>query len=287
MLTITTELPWVWAGMAILAFSTIAAIMSMSPKYGVASEGVTRQPAGSPWEKTVLLSLLAGLVVLGIAIGIRWVRVGHAPYVDMFEILVSQTWSMALFYLFIYWRLPKLRGAAVIVFPAIWMMGSWALIVDPADSVVPATYYNNWKWAHIILGKIFLAASMVALGIAGVMLLRRIRRLAPAFSRMPSDDTLDRVAWRFVMLGLIFDSLMLIAGAVWAQDAWGRYWSWDDLETSSFLTWLAMAAGLHIRLTYRVPAWLSAWMIILIYVIAFGTYFGMPYGSQALHKGVV
>lgn len=286
MQTVTSELPWVWVGMAILAFSTIAVIMSMAPRHGGGGDGSVVRSAGAGWERTVLITLLASLVVLGMAIGIRWVRVGHAPYVDMFEILVSQTWSLALFYFFVYWRMPKLRGSAVIIFPALWMLGSWALVLDPVDSAVPATYYNNWKWAHIILGKIFLASSMVALGLAGVVLLRRTG-MAPIFKRMPADDALDRIAWRFVMLGLIFDSLMLIAGAVWAQDAWGRYWAWDDLETSSFLTWLAMAAGLHVRLTYRIPLWISAWLIILIYVIAFGTYFGMPYASPALHKGVV
>jgi len=80
---------------------------------------------------------------------------------------------------------------------------------------------------------------------------------------------------------------MLIAGAVWAQDAWGRYWEWDALETSAFLTWLFLAIGLHLRVNYRVPPWLSGLMIVGIFIMAFATYFGAPYVSPAAHKGMI
>ena len=102
-----------------------------------------------------------------------------------------------------------------------------------------------------------------------------------------SDDALDQMAWRFMMLALLFDSLMLIAGAVWAQDAWGRYWSWDALETSSFMTWLSIGAGIHARLTYKIPVRVGALAILAIFGLAFMTYFGTPYYSEAAHKGVI
>ena len=104
---------------------------------------------------------------------------------------------------------------------------------------------------------------------------------------MPSDVVVDKMAWRLMMLALVFDSLMLIAGAVWAQDAWGRYWAWDALETSAFLTWLFLAIGLHVRLSYKVAPWVSGIIIIGIFIMAFSTYFGAPYISPAAHKGVV
>ena len=90
-----------------------------------------------------------------------------------------------------------------------------------------------------------------------------------------------------MLLALIFDSLMLIAGAVWAQDAWGRYWAWDGLETSSFLNWLFLGAAIHARLTYRIPIQVGAIAILGIFVFAFVTYFGTPFLSEAAHKGVI
>jgi ABC-type transport system involved in cytochrome c biogenesis permease subunit len=80
---------------------------------------------------------------------------------------------------------------------------------------------------------------------------------------------------------------MLIAGAVWAQDAWGRYWAWDSLETSAFLTWIFLAIGLHIRLTYKIKPWVSGAIIIGVFIMAFSTYFGIPYLSPSAHKGMV
>ena len=74
---------------------------------------------------------------------------------------------------------------------------------------------------------------------------------------------------------------------IWAQDAWGRYWKWDALETSSFLTWLAMGASIHARIAYRIPIRVGAVAIILIFVIAFLTYFSTPFISEAAHKGVI
>ncbi|HFQ91450.1 MAG TPA: hypothetical protein ENK29_01080, partial [Chromatiales bacterium] len=73
----------------------------------------------------------------------------------------------------------------------------------------------------------------------------------------------------------------------WAQDAWGRYWAWDALETSSFLNWLMLGAAIHARLTYRIPVHVGAIAIIAIFVFAFFTYFGTPFYSEAAHKGVI
>lgn len=279
------ELPWLWAALAAYAVATIAAVLTVAPRYSGAVKNVIAQSQRSR-EQVVLGFLALGVVLLTIMLAVRWQRLGHGPFVELFELLASQLWSLGIFYLLVYWRMPQLRGTAVIVFPAMWILGSWVLTLDPAGGFYPATYYNNWKWAHVGLGKIFLAACLVGVGLAGVILLRRTR-LARLFTGMPSDEVLDRVAWRFMMVALIFDSLMLIAGAVWAQDAWGRYWDWDELETSSFINWLVLGASIHLRLTYRIPLAVGAWMIIGIFVFAFMTYFGMPYISPAAHKGVI
>lgn len=274
------ELPWLWAGLAAYAVATITAILTVQPRHGGSQ---VKQHA----ESVVLYSLLVGVVLLMFAIGARWERIGHGPWINLFELLMSQLWSLGLVFAIAYWRIPALRPTAVIALPLMWVLGSWVLILEPETSHFPATYYNSWKWAHVGLGKVFLGLLLSAVGIAGVLLLRYWHKTARLFEAMPDSAWLDRLAWRFMMLALVFDSLMLIAGAVWAQDAWGRYWDWDSLETSSFVTWLGIAVGLHLRLTYRVPSWASALMIIGVFVLAFTTYFGVPYLSPAAHKGVV
>jgi len=139
----------------------------------------------------------------------------------------------------------------------------------------------------VILGKVFLGCALVATAVAGVLLARRTARGQRWFQRMPGDALLDALAWRFMLAALVFETLMLIAGAVWAQDAWGRYWAWDPLETWAFVTWLALAAAVHARLTWRVVPRQGALMIVAVFLIAFVTFFGIPFVSVAPHKGAV
>lgn len=277
------ELPWLWAGLACYALATFAAFRSVRVAH-VSPAGAT---AVRGQENTVLTLLIVGVALLTISLAERWVRIGHGPFVNLFELLVSQLFSLGLVFLVAYWRFPVLRPTAVIVLPILWVLGLWVLILEPAAVPNPPTYFNNWKWAHVGFGKFFLAFSLIGTGFAGVILLRRFERCRRFLRVLPDDDVLDNHAWRFMLLALVFDSLMLIAGAVWAQDAWGRYWAWDPLETSAFINWLALGLALHVRLTYRVPTRWSAAVIVGLFVFAFFTYFGAPFYSEAAHKGVV
>lgn len=280
---VVTELPWMWAGLLAYALATAIAFHSV---WQLSAEGLGVAMPSRSSERWTLLFIVAGVLLLTIALGVRWDRLGHGPFVNLYELLMSQLFSLGLIYAIVYWRVPSLRSSAVVVLPLIWILGAWILFLEPVDSRFPPTYHNNWLWAHVGFGKIFLSFCLVAAGLAGVILLRAIPRFGRAFSHM-SDAALDQLAWRFMMLALVFDSLMLIAGAVWAQDAWGRYWSWDTLETSSFITWLSIGAGIHARLSFKFPIRVGALVILAIFGLAFMTYFGAPFYSEAAHKGVI
>ncbi len=88
-------------------------------------------------------------------------------------------------------------------------------------------------------------------------------------------------------LGFIFETLMLIAGAIWAQNAWGRYWSWDPLETWSFITWVVLAFALHLRATLKPAPRRGAVLILTVFVLAFLTFFGVPFISKVPHQGAI
>jgi len=277
-----TELPWLWSGLASYAVATALAFYGVRV---VVNHGV-QATATRMNEQLVLWLIVAGVLLLAIALGVRWERLGHGPFVNLYELLTSQLFSLGLIYAIVYWRVPSLRSSAVVVMPLMWMLGTWVLILEPADSRFPPTYNNNWLWAHVGFGKVFLSFCLVGAGLAGVILLRAIPACKRWFAHM-TDEALDQLAWRFMMLALVFDSLMLIAGAVWAQDAWGRYWQWDALETSSFMTWLSIGAAIHARVSYNIPIRIGALVILAIFGLAFMTYFGTPYYSEAAHKGVI
>ena len=276
------ELPWLWAGLSAYAVATILAIRSVR----VMANNEAASPPVRSNERWLLMALVIGVLLLATSLGVRWDRLGHGPFINLFELLISQLFSLGLIFALAYWRAPAIRASAVVVMPLIWVLGVWVLALSPADSHFPPTYNNNWLWAHVGFGKIFLSFCLIAGGLAGIILLRASPRFSHWFAHM-SDVALDQMAWRFMMLALVFDSLMLIAGAVWAQDAWGRYWSWDALETSAFMTWLSIGAAIHVRLTYKIPLRIAAFVIMFILALAFVTYFGTPFYSEAAHKGVV
>jgi len=232
-----------------------------------------------------LALVAAALILHGVAILLRWQRLDHGPYVNLFEILSSNIWSLHLAVLAACLFIARIRPMLATVLPILQVLVLWLLVAEPTEGEAPVTYATVWLAVHVWLGKIFFGCVVVAVGLSLVVLLRH--RSPSAFLRLPSSASLDELAYRFVIVGFIFESLMLLAGAIWAQDAWGRYWAWDPLETWAFITWLAVAAYLHMRSTWRPSPSVGAVAIIVVFVLAFSTFFGMPFVSTAPHKGAV
>ncbi len=281
---IATEQPWLWGGMAAYAFATGIAFWGALRRQKELKNGLV---ATHSHENIELAALVTGVVLLFVCLTLRWLRIDHGPFVNLYELLISQLFSLGLIYSLVYWRWPSIRPVSLMVLPVIWVLGSWVLTLEPTAHAFPPTYYNPWLWAHVGSGKIFLGILLVATGLAGVLLIRNTNIFRNIFHTMPESQVLEALAWRFMVLALIFDSLMLVFGAVWAQDAWGRFWKWDALETSAFLTWLAIGIAIHIRLSYRMPRKIGAIFIIAIFCLAFATYFSTPFVSEAAHKGVI
>ena len=274
----TTDHWWLYAGAVLLALSAVLAWRRLA-----------WSPAAGRSVNRALSPSLVDLALLALAIGIalRWLRIGHGPFLSLFEILASSLLSLGLVWRVASLRVPVLRDSAAVVLSLLSVIGAWLLVADPSDTHLPATYEMPVLWFHVLLGKVFLGCALVATGLAGVLLARGSTHGARWFKHMRSDVVLDALAWRFMLAALVFESLMLIAGAVWAQDAWGRYWAWDPLETWAFVTWLALVAALHARITWRVVPRRGALLIVAVFVIAFLTFFGVPFVSLAPHKGAV
>ncbi len=238
-------------------------------------------------ERIILAVIVIGLAAHAASLGLRWGRLGHGPFITMFEILSSNVWSLLLIYGLAYWRVPAVRPAAVVVMPVLFLMMAWLLVTNPTAGHFPPTYHTVWLYVHMLLGKVFLGAVLVAVGIAGLILLRHTGRGAARLAELPDDLRLENLAVRFMMVGFIFETLMLVAGAIWAQDAWGRFWAWDPLETWAFATWLTLAFFIHLRVTVRLSPQHSALLIMAVFVLAFLTFFGVPFVSTAPHKGAV
>lgn len=238
-------------------------------------------------DRSVLALMVVGLLLHTASLAMRWERLGHGPFVSMFEILSSNVWSLMLVFVAAYWRLPAVRPMAALVMPILFIMMGWLMTVSPGETRLPPTYHTVWLFIHIGFAKVFMGFTLVAVGISGIILSRSTTIGGEKFQRMPANERLSELAFRCLAIGFVFETLMLIAGAIWAQDAWGRYWDWDPLETWSFITWLLVGLSLHARLTFRISPHQGAWMIIAVFITAFLTFFGVPFITQSAHKGAV
>lgn len=225
------------------------------------------------------------IVFLFAAIAIRWVRENQGPFLTLYDVLLSNLFSVAMVYIGACLRLPSLRSSATIVLPFLTILGLWSLTAPAAAIPLPPTFDNYWLWLHVISGKIFFGLCVSATAVSILLLAREARKPKGTCAGATLDD---RPVWQLMSMAFICDSFMLISGAVWAQSAWGRYWAWDPLETWALLTWLVLALVLHARVTFkRLPA---SWFLLgtlLVFTLAFLTFLGVPFVSIAPHKGVM
>jgi cytochrome c-type biogenesis protein CcsB len=133
------------------------------------------------------------------------------------------------------------------------------------------------------------ALASVSLGSGGTAVLQRNQVAPPETSslspqRLTLADTLDNISYRMIGLGFPLLTIGIIAGAVWANEAWGAYWSWDPKETWALITWLVFAAYLHARITKgwqgRKPAILAATGFVVVWVC----YLGVNILGKGLHS---
>ena len=225
--------------------------------------------------------LSAVLALLTVAVAGRWLRESQGPFLTLYDVLLSNLFSLTLVYLVAAGLVPALRTSSAIVVAFLGVLGTWSLTVSAEAVPLPATFDNPWLWLHVTAGKLFLGLCLPAAATALWLLARR----KPAAA---SGGELDAAVWLTLSLAFVCHSFMLIAGAIWAHSAWGRYWAWDSLETWTFITWLCIALLLHARVTFRRMPVSYGWSaVVAIFGLAILTFLGVPFLSVAPHKGVM
>jgi cytochrome c-type biogenesis protein CcsB len=221
--------------------------------------------------------LLAGVVTRGIS-------AGRVPWGNMYEFSITGALAFTGAYLAAL-RKYDLRWLGVLVsISALLTLGTAiTLLYVPSAPLVPALK-SPWLVIHvstaIISGGVFLLANVIS---AAYIYLDNMENKGPRkvwADRLPSLEVLDQLSYRLVAFVFPLWTFSVIAGAIWAESAWGRYWGWDPKETWAFITWVAYAAYLHARVTVgwrgRRAAWLcllagSTFLFNYVYVNVWGT----------------
>jgi len=105
-----------------------------------------------------------------------------------------------------------------------------------------------------------------------------------AVPHLPPSATLDNLAYRVTAFAFPFFTFGIMAGAIWAEEAWGRYWGWDPKETGSFFTWVLYAAYLHARSTHGWRGRRAAWIGVIAFVALMVTYYAVNLWVVGLHS---
>lgn len=226
------------------------------------------------------LLMVSAVGTLTLYIILRWIEAERAPFSNMFESLVLFAWTMMAVFLFLRARikLPILGAATALL--AVLTLAYAATYGADIKPLVPALQ-SNWLTVHVF-------SCFLGYGGFAISFLASITYLvAVQAGRFVSDETtgsLEVVTAKTVSFGFLFLTIGIITGAVWANSAWGTYWSWDPKETWSLITWLIYAAYLHCRYMKGWRGRRAAWMSIAGFLSVLFTYFGVNFFLSGLHS---
>jgi len=209
-------------------------------------------------------------VFLSAALVARAVATGHGPFANMFEFSLAFSWGAVALFLYFEFRY-QMRTLALFVLPvALGLLVYATTVPRDIEPLVPALQNNLLLSTHVAVAVLAYGAFTVAFAAAVLYLIQHHDRIR----WLPPRAKLDEIGYRAVLVGFPMLALVIILGAVWAEIAWGTYWSWDPKETASLATWLIYGGYLHARVMRGWRGQRSALLLIGGFGATLLTYYG-------------
>ncbi|MGC9016753.1 MAG: c-type cytochrome biogenesis protein CcsB [Caldimicrobium sp.] len=241
------------------------------------------------WEKGAFLGSLigwGGFFTNLYGFILRWIQThqtgfGYIPLSNLYESLVFFGLCMAGIYLF--WELKltkKVIGSLVFILASLIMAYASFATDSSIKPLIPALK-SNWLIAHVITCFLGYAAFGVAF-VVGVFYLLSGNPSVQKY--LPEKSLMDNFMYKTILFGFFWLTIGIITGAIWADQAWGNYWSWDPKETWSLITWFIYAGAIHARIIRGWQGKKIAWLSILGFAAVMFTYFGVNFLLSGLHS---
>ena len=252
-----------------------------SPSEAASGPSLAQRPAIRP--RYVWARIGTSLTVLGFLFHVgadvtRGIAAGRVPWSNMYEFALTGTMLIVAVYLVVLFRYDLrflgsfITGLVVVLLGGTLVGGLYVIVTPLADPLK-----SVWLVIHVFVASLATALFALAFALSVLQLMQsRRERLAiaasgdavaktgPGFLRtLPSSDALESLAYRFAIVGFMFWTFTLIAGAIWANDAWGRYWGFDTKEVWTFVVWVLYAGYIHARATRGWRGNRSAWLAII------------------------
>jgi cytochrome c-type biogenesis protein CcsB len=248
----------------------------------------------------------------------RWVVAGYFPLSNLYESLLFLTWILLTVYLYIETKTNSRLIGAIVVPVTLLISGFANLTLSPemqkSSPLVPALQ-SNWLMMHVsmmllsygtlIMGSLLCILFLVISGLKEIDLKSNENSSLPlynmmleyyevnvissspeisAFGKIKLLQSLDNWSYRIIGLGFPFLTIGIISGGVWANEAWGSYWSWDPKETWALITWLVFATYLHARITKGWEGKKTAIIGGLGFFVIWVCYLGVNFLGKGLHS---
>jgi cytochrome c-type biogenesis protein CcsB len=211
-----------------------------------------------------------GLAFLTACLFFLTIGTGHGPFTNQYEFSVSFAWGMLLAYVY-FERKYHVRTIGLLILPIAAAFLLYALSMGAtANPLVPALQNPPLLITHIVVAVIAYGAFSISFAAAALYLIQPEGGKAG----LPKPALLDEMGYRAVIIGFPLMTLTVVIGGLWAEKAWGTYWSWDPKETASLITWLIYGAYLHARVARGWTGRRAAWLLVLGFVSVLFCFFG-------------
>ena len=226
----------------------------------------------------------AGLTLHTVALVLRGIGAGHLPLTNQYEFATSFAWGLCLVSLIfvIRFKFPVLGAFAA---PVTFLVIGYAAMQSRETHELMPALRSNWLGFLVSSAIISFGAFGVSFVLSIIFLMRdRIKAGGFMDHHIPNREKLDLISYRSVSLGLLFLTFTIITGAIWAERAWGSYWSWDPKETWSLVTWFIYAIYLHLRIRRDWSGRAAAIFAVVGFICVLFTYVGVNTLLPGVHS---
>jgi cytochrome c-type biogenesis protein CcsB len=261
------SLLFVSAAMAFIALALVLFSLQLSKLLGQTPEERAKL---SSLEKIGFIVTAVGTVVLGIGVVMRGIAAGRVPWANMYEFSISAALLILLVYLTSL-KIKDVRFIATFVtgFVLVTLFAAVSLFYVEVKTLMPALQ-SYWLVIHVVVAILATSFFCIAAGLHIAYLVKAGKSARRLMELFPALEQLERLAYRFNVVGFVLWSFTLIAGAIWAERAWHRYWGWDTKEVWTFIIWTLYAGYLHAMATRGWNGKRAAWLgLVAFFAVIF------------------
>ncbi|MCR5135602.1 MAG: c-type cytochrome biogenesis protein CcsB [Oscillospiraceae bacterium] len=208
----------------------------------------------------------------------RGIAAKRLPLSNQFEFANAFAWGVALMLIVMRGRL-RTDWLSVVAMPAALLVMTYAALQPMEIRDLMPALRSGWFGVHI--GSAVL--SYAAFVIAGSIGLRYLLALRKGDADKKALSQMDFLSYRMVAFGFLFLTIVIVSGAIWAEQAWSSFWSWDPKEVWALITWIIYAVFLHLRVRGRLRGKALAWYLVIAVPVVFFTFAGVNTLMHGMH----